>query len=263
MELREQAKKLFEQGERLKDISDKLNINYNTIKQWRRRDKWKKPRVTVTKKKKGKVTEKVTPQNEPEELTEKQKLFAEIYVRNFNATQAAIKAGYSPRSAFVEGCRLLKHVKVRAYVEELKAARKATLLVSVDDIVERYMRIAFADMTDFVEFGQEEIPIMTKEGPIIIRDPDTGAEEMFKQSVNVVKFKDHDQVDGGLICEIKTSRQGTSIKLENRQKALDWLSEFFDMNPEHKYKRAHDEKKLQLERERLEHQKEMDRLKAW
>lgn len=47
-----------------------------------------------------------------------------------------------------------------------------------------------------------------------------------------------------------------SIKLEDRQKALDWLSNFFEMNPMDKHKKRFDEERLKIERERLDLEKQ-------
>ncbi|TDM10455.1 terminase small subunit [Macrococcus lamae] len=54
-------------------------------------------------------------------LSEKQKKFANEYLRCFNATQSAIKAGYSPASARTTGYRLLKNVDVKQYMEGLRS----------------------------------------------------------------------------------------------------------------------------------------------
>lgn len=54
-------------------------------------------------------------------MTEQQEKFAIEYARTGNATQSAIVAGYSPNSAEVQGCRLLKNDKVREKVAEQKA----------------------------------------------------------------------------------------------------------------------------------------------
>lgn len=51
-------------------------------------------------------------------LTDKQRLFADHFILHGNATDAAIKAGYSEHTAGVQGSRLLKNVKVAAYVRE-------------------------------------------------------------------------------------------------------------------------------------------------
>lgn len=275
---REKAKKMYlnSKGEmKLKDIAAELGVLDTQIRKWKSIDKWdselkgtlpkQKQKRNVTKKENKKKEKSTKPNTEigTELLTEKQKLFAEIYVKNFNATQAAIKAGYSPDSAFVIGHENLRKPRVREYVEYLKELKKESIMLSEDDIVERYMRIAFSDITDYVDFGLERVPVMTSKGPIIYKDPTTGKDEIATELVNSIKLKGSWEVDGGLITEVKTSRQGTSIKLEDRQKALNWLANYFGMNPEHKYRKEFDAKKLQLEKEKFEHQKKMDELKEW
>ena len=239
--------------------SEKFGVPEGTIKRWRSEERQKNQR-TEPKKNPSEIKEsKQLEEVDSYDLTEKQKLFAEIYVNNFNATQAYLKAfGCSYNVANAEGYKLLVNPCIKKEVERLKEIKRQSIMLGVDDIVERYMRIAFADMTDFSDFGMEEIP-MVVDGQLV-RDKDG---EIIYQPVNVLRFKSSSHVDGGLICEIKTSRQGASIKLEDRQKALDWLSKYFEMNPEHKYRKEHDEKKLQLERERFEHSKKMDEMKVF
>lgn len=257
---------MFEDGERLKDISDKLNINYNTIKQWKSRDNWMKP-VTCNQNKKvtkkvtdKKVTEDKVIHNESDtcELTEKQKLFCEIYVKNFNATQAAIKAGYSPNCARQEGYRQLTNVHVKDYINSLKELKKQSIMINEDDIIERYMRIAFSDITDFMEFGSFDVPIITEMGVAF-----DGDGNIVTRKENGLRLKSSDVVDGGLVSEIKTSKQGTSLKLKDSNKALSWLANYFGMNPEHKMHKEFGEKKQQLERERFEFQKDIEEKKVW
>jgi phage terminase small subunit len=277
----ELAEKDYLKGMKYKDIAEKYGVSINTVKSWKIRYKWSKDKKSVHTKNKKVCTQnnknksnskckedinkirKIENSLEPEELTDKQRLFAEIYVHNFNATQAAIKAGYAYESAFVEGCRLLKNAKVKAYVAYLKGLKKESILVNIDDIVEKQMRIAFASMGDYIEFGRELVPVMNSNGPIIYRNPTTGKEEVLMQTVNSARLKESWEVDASIIKEINVTKQGTSIKLHDPQKAMDWLRDFFEENPEHKYKKEFDKKKLQLERERFEHQKKMDENKEW
>ncbi|TCL74225.1 phage terminase small subunit [Hydrogenispora ethanolica] len=196
------------------------------------------------------VTPKITV-NDSEELTEKQRLFCLFYIRNFNATQAAIKAGYSSDTARQIGCELLTKPHVRAEVERLKEIKRQSIMLAEDDIVERYMRIAFADMTDFVEFGRIKVPVIGQFGPVQVKNPETGKKETLMQEVNDIRFKDFSVVDGGLICQVKQGRDGASIKLEDRQKALDWLANFFNMNPLNKHKQWYDQERLKIQQEQL------------
>jgi phage terminase small subunit len=242
----------------LKDIAKELEVSEEQIRKWKSQDKWEADKkVTLPKNKSNVTKKKLTPKEEKKqikrleldeaELTEKQRLFCLYYIKNFNATQAAIKAGYSPNSAMEIGYQLLHKTSVRAEIDRLKQLKRQSIMISEDDIVERYMRIAFADMTDFVEFGQEDVPIMTMFGPLEVEDPDTGEKKTLTKRINVVKFKDADMVDGGLICQIKQGKDGASLKLEDRQKALEWLSNFFNMNPMDKHKQEYDKRKLEIE----------------
>ena len=119
-------------------------------------------------------------------------------------------------------------------------------MLSEDDIVERYMRIAFADMTDFAEFGMEDVPLYDAEGQQVMLDDGS----MATTKRNYLNFKGHEQVDGGLICEVSLGKSGMKVKLEDRQKALEWLSKYFNMNPSDKHKQWFDKQKIELEREK-------------
>ena len=66
-------------------------------------------------------------------MKDQQRAFVREYVKDFNATQAALRAGYSPKNAGQQGARLLKNAKIKAAVEKLghKAAdTKAVLALS-------------------------------------------------------------------------------------------------------------------------------------
>ena len=81
-----------------------------------------------------------------------------------------------------------------------------------------------------------------------VEDPDTGEKIPVTKIVNVVQFRESDEVDGTLISEVRQGKDGASIKLADRMKALEWLSEHMDMaTPEQKARM----KKLEAETERI------------
>lgn len=69
-------------------------------------------------------------------LNEKQKLFYKEYVVDANATQSAIRAGYSKKTAYSQGQRLLKNVEGQKYLEELMAEKENTLIASQDEVLQ-------------------------------------------------------------------------------------------------------------------------------
>lgn len=83
-------------------------------------------------------------------LNEKQKRFADEYLIDLNATQAAIRAGYSPRSAAEQASRLLKNAKVRAYIDERMAELSRRTGVNQERILRELARIAFVNAPDLI-----------------------------------------------------------------------------------------------------------------
>jgi len=68
-------------------------------------------------------------------LTAKQARFVEEYLIDLNATQAAIRAGYSEKTADVQGCKLLRLGKVKAAVDAAKQARAERTLITQDEVI--------------------------------------------------------------------------------------------------------------------------------
>ena len=68
-------------------------------------------------------------------LNEKQKQFYKEYVVDANATQSAIRAGYSKKTAYSQGQRLLKNVEGQKYLEELMAEKESKLIATQDEVL--------------------------------------------------------------------------------------------------------------------------------
>ena len=84
-------------------------------------------------------------------LTEKQRRFCDEYLIDLNATQAAIRAGYSAKTACEQGARLLANVKVQGTIAEHMAERSKRTGVNQDRIVRELAKIAFVNLTDIVD----------------------------------------------------------------------------------------------------------------
>lgn len=88
-------------------------------------------------------------------LNPKQKLFVAEYLKDKNGKQAAIRAGYSRKTAEVQASRLLSVAKVKAAVDEALGKVHKKLDISAERIREELALIAFADMADYVKVGTE------------------------------------------------------------------------------------------------------------
>src|SRR5690348_14082739 len=71
-----------------------------------------------------------------QDLTPRQAKFVQEYMVDLNATQAAIRAGYSPQTAEQQGARLLKNVKVASTVQAALAERSERTRLKADAVIE-------------------------------------------------------------------------------------------------------------------------------
>ena len=79
---------------------------------------------------------------------------------------------------------------------------------------------------------QKEVQVMSMYGPVEVKDPKTGEKKPIMKTVNAVMFRESVDVDGTLISEVKQGKDGASIKLADRMKALQWLSDHMDLATE-------------------------------
>lgn len=246
--LSDKAHELYKSGMKLIDVASELQLPPGTIRRWKSKYNWDKykneneserleRKANVQKRKEHinkdivkPVAEEVDQVIENTDLTDKQRLFCCLYIKCFNATKAyqkAYKCGYDV--AMVEGSKTLRKPKIKNEIQRLKQNRLNREMLSEEDIFQKYMDIAFADITDYVEFGREIIPVMGPFGPVIVKDEETGEKIEVKKEINVVRFKESIEVDGTLITEVKQGKDGASIKLADRMKALQWISDHMDL----------------------------------
>ena len=96
-------------------------------------------------------------------LTPKQQRFVEEYLVDLNATQAAIRAGYSARTAEPAGSRLLRNVKVAAAISEGQQARQQRTQTVADQVVRELARVAFSDMRCFAKWGPTGVTLLSSD----------------------------------------------------------------------------------------------------
>ena len=237
----EQAKTLYQQGKKLVEISAQLGVPEGTVRRWKHTYGWdgeRSEKKSERSKKKNErservkkaVAEEVERVIENPNLTDKQRLFCLHYVRCFNATKAYQKAyGCSYETAGSNGYALLQNTAIIAEIQRLKQARLNREILDESDIFQKYMDIAFADITDYVEFGREEVQVMGAFGPVLQEDEETGKKIPVTKVVNTVRFRESGEVDGTIVTEVKQGRDGASIKLADRMKALEWLAAHMDL----------------------------------
>ena len=232
----DKAFEMYKQGLKLIDIANQLGVAEGTVRSWKNRYKWNgETNATLQKNKRNvakenKQTKKVKKESVADEveaviqnadLTDKQQLFCIYYIRCFNATKAYQKAyDVDYATAVVNGPRLLGNARIKDEIFRLKQERLNREFLSESEIFQKYMDIAFADVTDFVEFGNEDVDVIL----------DTGERKTI--TVSHVNIKNDADVDGTIISEVSKGKDGVKVKLADRMKALQWLSDHMDLATE-------------------------------
>lgn len=142
-------------------------------------------------------------------LTNKKYLFCIYYLKDYNATQAAIKAKYSAKTAAQAATRLLRNVQVQQALAELKNEISQKVELTVERILLELMRIAFADLTQVFDESGNVKP--WQEIPEDVRRCITGidVQELYSDQENIGKIK--------------------RVKFASKEKALELLGKYKDM----------------------------------
>lgn len=138
-------------GMKYKDIAAKYGVSVSAVKSWKSRywkDKKLQPKKSkvATKKVAKKIAKEIV---ENEELDERQQLFCVYFMKYHNATKAyqlAYGAKYS--TAMVKACNLRKETKIQKEIQRLKELMYQEILLDPNDIVQRYIEIAFLDESE-------------------------------------------------------------------------------------------------------------------
>lgn len=161
-----------------------------------------------------------------EGLTEKQMRFCECYVEGHNRKMALIKAGYSTTAGNLPGS-LLRLPKIRRYICWLKVRITQEHMITAMDVLDEWIRIAFSDITDFVEIKPFSIAL-----------------------------KRNDEIDGQLVKSIKSGRDGVSIELHDKMRALDNLARYLEDLPID-FKQKLEQRRVELMEQEFELKKKM------
>jgi len=137
-------------------------------------------------------------------LEPKQEAFVREYLIDLNATQAAIRAGYSINSAKEIGCENLTKPNIREEIERQRAIRAERLEIKGDDILRALLIVAFADPADYIHYDEED-----KQRVRLLRDIQPQARRAIK--------------------ELEESNGKVKIKLDCRLKAIELIGKYLGL----------------------------------
>lgn len=110
------------------------------------------------------------------ELNERQIAFCEEYIKDLNATKAAIRAGYSEKTAPEQGARLLINVKVGEYIQKLKAERSERTQISADWVLNNIKEVA--------ERCMQKVPVMIRTDVGLVQEQDEEGNHIWQFNAN-------------------------------------------------------------------------------
>lgn len=140
------------------------------------------------------------------EVTEKQKVFADEYLIDLNATRAykvAYPAVKKDEVAAVNGNRMLRNAKVAEYIAERMQDRQKRTEITQDKVLQELAAVAFSNATDYVE---------VRDNTVIVKDTASLSDTQIKA-----------------LSGIKESRGGIEVKLNDKLKALELLGRHLGM----------------------------------
>jgi phage terminase small subunit len=150
-------------------------------------------------------------------MNKKAKKFCYEYVIDLNATQAAIRAGYSERSAYSTGSRLLRNAEVQELIKELQSNLKKAAGVTALKVVQEHKKIAFSSIAHLHNTWIElkDFEALTEEEKACIKSVST---KVVKRNIGTKERPD--------IVDIEYVR----IELYDKQKALDSIANLLGLN---------------------------------
>lgn len=233
-----------------KALAEKHGLKDSTVRSRKNREKWQRNDTgNATKEHKNVATKKVQPRKskrvekepviENDDLTDKQKLFCIYYLKYFNATKAYQKAyDCAYTTAMVNGHKLLRNTNISDEIDRLKEEQATELKLDIREILQKYIDIAFADITDFVEFGQRPGP----EDLLGFDDDGAPIYDETARTYNFFNLKDSTEIDGTILTEVKEGKEGITVKLADKMKALEVLTKYFDLLSDKDQKQLQQEK---------------------
>ena len=160
-------------------------------------------------------------------LTARQQRFCDEYLIDLNATQAAIRAGYSEKTAMEQGYQLLQKTSVAEYIAERKADRIERTEITQDMVLKELAIIAFSNAADFAKVIEKQAMMDVNGQAVPMRDTD-GKPVMYR-TVEPVLTENLTEEQKRALSVIKKGRDGFEVKPYDKVRALELLGKHLGM----------------------------------
>jgi phage terminase small subunit len=154
-------------------------------------------------------------------LTDKQTRFCQEYLKDFNATAAYIRAGYSENAARVGASQLLTKPNIQAYLQVLRQKAENRTIATLERTMEEISRVAFANITNILSFS---------DAGVSFRDSEALPNDV-TAAIESITMQESESENGAF------SRK-QSLKMHNKMSALGLLADFFGVRDDFNKARA-------------------------
>lgn len=160
-----------------------------------------------------------------QKLTDKQELFAKEYIVDLNATQAATRAGYSPKTAMEQGYQLLQKTSVQEAIKKAMDERSKRVEITADMVLKEFAKIGFSNISDYLK-------VKTDQRVVDYETTEDGRKVPIKECVQAVELFDTETIERvklDAVAEIKQTKDGIALKLHDKKGALDSIARHLGM----------------------------------
>ena len=154
-------------------------------------------------------------------LTDKQKRFCEEYLIDLNATQAAIRAGYSTKTAEQTASRLLRNVKVQEYIAKRQKELSRSTEITQERVIKELALIAFSNNADYAHVVEKKMQV--EAGGTLVDVLDKDGKPVMYRTVEPVLTEELTEEQKRALAVIKKGREGLEVKSCDKVKALQRL----------------------------------------
>lgn len=166
-------------------------------------------------------------------LTPKQALFVQEYLIDLNATQAAIRAGYSEKTAAVIGAENLTKPEIAEAVRIAQDARAERTGIEADRVLNEFAKVAFTDLADVTDWGVKEVAFGFDEDGKRLRAEDIGDAVVVRYEnapfVTPINRDDLTPAARAAVSEVSLGREGFKIKMHDKVSALTQIGRHLGM----------------------------------
>jgi phage terminase small subunit len=161
-------------------------------------------------------------------LNDRQQKFCDEYLIDLNATQAAIRAGYSEKTAKSIGQRLLTYVDIQNYISERKQDRVERTEITQDMVLKELALIAFSKATDYASVVEKTAYTQNKDGERVPMIDANGKPITFK-TVEAVLTEELTEDQKRALASVKEGKNGIEVKPHDKVRALELLGKHMGM----------------------------------